>query len=466
MKIYNTLTAKKEEFVPQQKNNVKIYVCGITPYDEVHLGHGRCYVIFDVLRRYLEYKGYTINYVQNFTDIDDKILNKAKETKLKPQEVAQKYIDVYFEVEEKLNIKKAKLYPKVTEHIDDIIRAIEKLLKKNFAYITNTGVYFDITKFSEYGKLSKRKKEALIAGARVEVDETKKNPLDFALWKFSKPEEEIFWDTSWGRGRPGWHIECSVMSTKYLGETLDIHGGGIDLIFPHHENEIAQSEALTGKKFVNYWVHNGFVTVNKQKMSKSLKNIFALNDLFKLYDPMVIRLFLISQHYRKPLDFSPDEIDQFKNVWERIVNIKESAEVWIKNLPDGKLNEMLKNSVDNIVKKFEKYMDEDLNTSGALSEIHKIINHLYILEKSLTKGISKQDIIYPLDKIVYLCENVLGLKFPFISIPQEIQDLVSYRDIARKNKDYNKADQIRKKIFDLGYILEDTPQGTKIKKKI
>ncbi len=466
MKIYNTLSATIEEFIPQQKDEIKMYVCGITPYDDTHLGHGRCYVVFDIFRRYLEYKGYNVNYIQNFTDIDDKILSKAKEVNKHPSEITQYYINSYFEVEKKLNIKPAKLYPKVTEHIDDIIIAIEKLVKKEVAYVTSTGVYFDVSKFSRYGQLSKKKVDELISGARVEVDETKKEPLDFALWKFAKKDEPVFWESPWGRGRPGWHIECSVMSMKYLGETLDIHGGGMDLIFPHHENEIAQSESITGKKFVNYWIHNGFVTVNKEKMSKSLKNIFALKDLFTMYDPMVIRLFLISQHYRKPLDFSLQELDQFKKVWERFVNVKETAELWIKNLKDGNINIDLQKTVDNFVKEFENSMDDDLNISSALAALHGIVNHLYSLEKSLTKGLTKKDIEYPLNKFLTLSEYVLGLKFPYSDIPQDIQDLVLKRDLARKNRDFATADEIRKQILSLGWIVEDTPYGTKVRKKL
>jgi len=466
MKIYNTLSSKIEEFVSQEKNIVKMYVCGITPYDDTHLGHGRCYVVFDILRRYLQYKGFKVEYVQNFTDIDDKIINKSKELSIHPKELSQKYIESYFDVEKKLNIKPAKLYPKVTEHIDDIIFAIEKMLKKEIAYITSTGVYFDVSKFPKYGKLSKKKVDELISGIRVEVDETKKSPLDFALWKFVKKDEPVFWKSPWGEGRPGWHIECSVMSMKYLGETLDIHGGGMDLIFPHHENEIAQSEAITDKEFVKYWVHNGFVTVNKEKMSKSLKNIFALKDLFTMYDPMVVRLFLLSQYYRKPLDFSLQEIDQFKSVFERFVNVKENAELWMKNLKDGPSSEITKNVVDNAVKKFEESMEEDLNTSSALSTLHLIINHLYMLEKNLTQGVTKGDIEYSLNKFLELSEDVLGLKFSRYDIPQEIKELANKRELARKNRDFTTADKIRQQIISLGWVIEDTPFGTKIRKKL
>ena len=466
MKIYNTLSSKIEEFVSQEKNIVKMYVCGITPYDDTHLGHGRCYVVFDILRRYLQYKGFKVEYVQNFTDIDDKIINKSKELSIHPKELSQKYIESYFDVEKKLNIKPAKLYPKVTEHIDDIIFAIEKMLKKEIAYITSTGVYFDVSKFPKYGKLSKKKVDELISGIRVEVDETKKSPLDFALWKFVKKDDPVFWKSPWGEGRPGWHIECSVMSMKYLGETLDIHGGGMDLIFPHHENEIAQSEAITDKEFVKYWVHNGFVTVNKEKMSKSLKNIFALKDLFTMYDPMVVRLFLLSQYYRKPLDFSLQEIDQFKSVFERFVNVKENAELWMKNLKDGPSSEITKNVVDNAVKKFEESMEEDLNTSSALSTLHLIINHLYMLEKNLTQGVTKGDIEYSLNKFLELSEDVLGLKFSRYDIPQEIKELANKRELARKNRDFTTADKIRQQIISLGWVIEDTPFGTKISKKV
>lgn len=461
MKIYNTLSQNIEEFIPQQNKTVKMYVCGITPYDDTHLGHGRCYVVFDVLRRYLKYKGYNIKYVQNFTDIDDKIIDKAAQLHIPIEELTSKYISSYFEVEKKLNILPADIYPKVSQHIDDIILSIEKLINKKIAYITSTGVYFSIEKFPNYGKLSKKNLKELLLGARVELDETKNSPLDFALWKFQKTPQEPFWNSPWGKGRPGWHIECSVMSMKYLGETLDIHGGGQDLIFPHHENEIAQSEALTEKKFVNYWVHNGFVTINQQKMSKSLKNIFALKDIFEIYSPATVRLFLISQHYQKPLDFSLTEIEQHKNTLQRFNNAINELELRIKNIKNvSSLNEKVKIYTDNIVKEFENGLDENLNTSIALAALHKLVSFIFTFNSE-----NKTDYEYIYNNFLKML-NVLGIEISTeVSIPQEIKELLTQRELARKNKEYQKADQLRQKIMDLGYIIEDTPYGPKLKVK-
>ncbi len=464
MKIYNTLTNQIEEFVALEDKKVRMYVCGITPYDEVHLGHGRCYVVFDLIRRFLTYKGYDVKYVQNFTDIDDKIISAAQQQKISPKELSSRYITSYFEVEKELNITPANFYPKVTEHIDDIISAVEKLVQKGFAYVTATGVYFDISKFTSYGKLSKRKLEELIVGARVEPDETKKHPLDFALWKFTKEQEsEIFdgWNSPWGKGRPGWHIECSVMSMKYLGETIDIHGGGADLIFPHHENEIAQSEALTGKNFVNYWVHNGFVTINKQKMSKSLKNIFTLKDLFKLYSPMVIKLFLLSQHYQNPLDYSVEEIEQFKSVYQKFLNLMEEVDFKLKNLKlESAVSQIVRNEVESMIKNFESALEHNLNTSEALSVINNMYSFIFNLQTE-----NKNDILYSYENFLKMLD-ILGIKFNIQKyIPQEILLLVQQRELARKNKDFAKADDIRNEVFQKGYIIEDTKYGPKIKRK-
>ncbi|MDD5259505.1 MAG: cysteine--tRNA ligase, partial [bacterium] len=328
--LYNTLTQQKEEFKPLKNKVVNMYVCGVTPYDEVHLGHARCYVAFDVIRRYLEYKGYTVNYIQNFTDIDDKIIKRAQEKNVQPLELAQKNIDAYFQDINALNIKPALKYPRVTEHIPDIIKIVENLVNSRHAYVVDGDVYFRVASFPGYGKLSKRELDQLKSGARVEIDERKESPLDFALWKKEKPGEPS-WTSPWGNGRPGWHIECSAMSLGELKiDTLDIHGGGQDLIFPHHENEIAQSEAVTGKPFAKYWLHNGFVTINKEKMSKSLGNFFTLKEIYKKYEPQVVRLFLISQHYRSPIDFSENKLEEMSRAQERFTtalnNMKEAVD--------------------------------------------------------------------------------------------------------------------------------------------
>ncbi len=332
LRIYSTLSQEKEEFEPLNPSEVKMYVCGITPYDETHLGHGRAYITFDVIQRYLKELGYKVKYVQNITDIDDKIIRKSKITNNKQQtanntkdpnikqkckEITDKYTKAYFDVMEKLNVEKADVYPKATDNIKGMIEWVKGLLEKGFAYEIDGDVYFSVDKFKNYGALSKRKKKDMLAGARVKVDKRKKSPLDFALWKSAK-EGEPYWESPWGKGRPGWHIECSVMSTKHLGEQFDIHGGGRDLIFPHHENEIAQTEAETGKPWVKYWLHNGFVNINKLKMSKSLGNFFTLKDIFKIFDPMVVRFFLLSTHYRSPINYSDKEIGNAKEAYGKI----------------------------------------------------------------------------------------------------------------------------------------------------
>jgi cysteinyl-tRNA synthetase len=464
VKIYNTIKQSLDELLFDKSSEIKMYVCGITPYDETHLGHGRCYVVFDIIRRYLEYKGYKIKFVQNFTDVDDKIINKSKELKISCKELTEKYINSYFEIEKSLNIKPADLYPRVTQHIDDIVKVVEKLLQKGFAYTTSTGVYFEISKFKNYGKLSKRNLDELIFGARVDNDETKKFPLDFALWKLKKPDEpeEVSWDSPWGKGRPGWHIECTVMSTKYLGETLDIHGGGQDLIFPHHENEVAQSEALTGKEFVRYWVHNGFVTVNKEKMSKSLKNIFAMKDLILNYNPMIVRLFLLSQHYRNPLNFSLEEIDQFKSVYEKFVNLKEDLSFYCSKVKDeGGINEKVKFEIQKLFNEFESAMEDDFNTSVALSVVHKMVNYINLLLKKENKK-TLNFVEYKFISIL----NILGISLPEkFEVPKEINDLILTRELARKNKDFITADNIRNQILEKGFLVEDTPFGPRVKKK-
>ncbi|MDR3253736.1 MAG: cysteine--tRNA ligase, partial [Endomicrobium sp.] len=322
IKIYNTLSNKKEEFRPQKENFVSMYVCGITPYDEVHLGHARAYVIFDIIKRHLIKRGYEVKHIQNFTDVDDKIIKRAQENNIESSKLAQMYIDDYFEQISKLNILKAESYPRVTQMMPAIINFIKELVDKGFAYDAAGDIYFSVEKFKDYGKLSKRHIKDLKAGARVNVCDEKKSPFDFALWKKTKSNEpqEVAWESPWGKGRPGWHIECSVMSSELLGDTIDIHGGGQDLIFPHHENEIAQSETKTGKQFVKYWVHNGFVTVNKEKMSKSLNNFFTLKTIFEKYKPRVVRYYLLTQQYSSPLDFSYSGFETAKNALDGIDN--------------------------------------------------------------------------------------------------------------------------------------------------
>ena len=458
--IHNTLTGKKEEFIPQKNNEVKMYVCGITPYDECHIGHARCYVVFDVIRRYLAYRGYEVKYVQNFTDIDDKIINRAKELGVTTKELSEKYIKNYFSVMDGLNVKRADKYPRVTENIEKIISLVQTLIEKGYAYFVDGDVYYSVDKFQQYGKLSHRKKEDILAGARVEVNQSKQNPLDFALWKKSKSDEPS-WPSPWGAGRPGWHIECSVMSAEYLQtETLDIHGGGMDLIFPHHENEIAQSEAATGKEFCRYWIHNGFVTINQEKMSKSLGNTFTLSQLLKKYNPMALRFFLLRQHYSSPVDFSDDKLEEAKKslngIFELINQDVKAAGTGKQTGNDQGFLEMISNTE----KEFQLAMDDDFNTAGAIGSIFKLIRELNI------RISNKQPIARGILKIKQLFNEVLGIDFESSSeeLSDELKIILSQREEARKNKDWKKSDEIRNKLTQMGYTVDDTPQGSRLKK--
>ncbi|MFH2069771.1 MAG: cysteine--tRNA ligase [Elusimicrobiota bacterium] len=462
--IHNTLTGKKEKFTPLFPGEVKMYVCGITPYDECHLGHARCYVFFDVFRRYLEYSGYIVRFIQNFTDIDDKIIKKSNEMGVPPSEISEKYIQDFFQYRDKLNILPADFYPLATHFIPQIVRMTSSLIEKGYAYVVNGDVYFSVAKFPGYGKLSKRNPDELKAGARVEVDKNKKAPLDFALWKSAKPGEPS-WDSPWGTGRPGWHIECSAMALDYLKtNTLDVHGGGQDLIFPHHENEIAQSEAITGKPFARYWVHNGFVTINKEKMSKSLGNFFSLKDILAKYDPIVVRLFLISQHYRTPLDFSDDRLEQAKSAWERVLRVKENTENLLGILPGGPLADAEKMQVDAIMSGFISSMDDDFNTAEAVASLHRIVNRLYLFEKDRPAGLNIAAPEYNLYKMAQMCD-ILGLKLPGAGrVEKDITDLVALREEARKKKRWRESDELRDKILKKGYLVEDTPYGPRVKK--
>jgi len=489
LKVYNTLSRTKEEFEPQDKNNVRMYVCGITPYDECHVGHARCYVVFDVIRRYLEYRGFKVNYVQNFTDIDDKIINKAREQKEvasgqlsakdKAKEIAERYIADYFTQMDALNVRRADEYPKVTEHINEIINVVKILLDKGYAYATEQGIYFDVAKFTEYGKLSHRAKEELMPGARVEVDEKKKNPLDFALWKAAK-EDEPSWDSPWGKGRPGWHIECSAMSLKDMDSSkefiLDIHGGGQDLIFPHHENEIAQSEAATEKKLAKYWMHNGFITINKEKMSKSLGNFFTIREVLQKYDPMVVRLFLLSAHYRQPMDFSDKELDAAKETYERMCTFNNNLNFVLGSMQkqlteeeQEKLNAnkaFLSGSRKEYEKMLEEAMDDDFNTPKTLGYIHELINNANISMKNTVPGSKNiMDIIYLLKytkEQIDKWTGILGLVIKTKVSPEEFNTLVAERETARKNKDWAAADRIRKELQKKGITIEDTAFGPRL----
>lgn len=462
MRIYNTLTGKKEEFVPIDPDEIKIYVCGPTVYNYFHLGNARPFVVFDTLRRYLEYKGYKVKFVQNFTDVDDKIINKAREEGVSASDISEKYIREYYKDAEKLNVKKATVHPKVTENIKEITDFISTLIDKGYAYDVNGDVYYSTRKFKGYGKLSGQNIEDLEAGARIQVGELKRDPMDFALWKAKKSEDEIAWESPWGQGRPGWHIECSVMSNKYLGDTIDIHAGGQDLEFPHHENEIAQTEAYTGKKFANYWMHNGFITINKEKMAKSRGNFFMVRDILDEYDGEVVRYFLLSGHYRNPIDFSKELMEQAKNSLARIRNTKINLEHFIENAK-GSMNEEERKQLEKQAvykEKFKESMEDDLNTADAISAIFELVKEINtVTSENSTKEFCEKEL-----GLLRELSGVLGLlkENEKSDIPEEVSNLVEERQAARKAKDFARADEIRDELKRRGITLEDTPQGIRV----
>lgn len=462
MKLFNTLSRKKEEFTPIDKNQVKIYACGPTVYNYIHIGNARPLCVFDILRRYLEYRGFNVNFVQNFTDVDDKIIKKANEENCDYKEIAEKYIKEYKTDAAGLNIKPATTHPKATENIDEIINLIQKLVDKNYAYVSKSGdVYFRTKKFKNYGKLSHLPLEDLEAGARIAIGEEKENPMDFALWKAAK-EGEPFWQAAWGKGRPGWHIECSAMAMKYLSDTIDIHCGGQDLIFPHHENEIAQSESCTEKPFANYWVHNGYININNKKMSKSTGNFFTVRDVANLYGYEPIRYLMIASHYRSPINYSEDLIKQCKAALDRLYTCKENLKFALSNAKDLAIDKELKAKLLSHKTAFIKAMDDDLNTADALAcvfDLVKDINTFVI--NSNCKTLCE----FALNLFLELTD-VLGLVYNDKSqnLNEMVENLIEQRNLARKNKDWAKADEIRDKLKDMGIILEDTPNGVKWKK--
>ncbi len=457
MKIYNTLTRRKEELVPMDKNELRMYVCGPTVYNYIHIGNARPFVVFDTMRKYLEYRGQKVKYVQNFTDVDDKIINRAREEGISALEVGQKYIDEYFKDVQALNIKAADVHPRVTETMPDIINFVQGLIDKGMAYEIDGDVYYSTRKFKNYGQLSGNYIEDLEVGARIPEGEKKKDPLDFALWKARKSEDEIAWESPWGLGRPGWHIECSTMSKKYLGETIDLHCGGQDLQFPHHENEIAQSEGLTGKKFSNYWMHNGFITVNNEKMSKSLNNFFTVRDILKEYDGEVLRYFLLSAQYRGPINFSHELMEEAKTSLERIRECK-------RNLKAAKASETDCTEKIAVLKQYkDKYiecMDDDLNTAGAIGAIFELVREI---NSALRDAVSKEYIDAALNMLDELTE-VLGLlrKDDEMQIDSELQSLIDKRQAARAAKDWATADAIRDQLAAMGITIKDTKDGIQI----
>jgi cysteinyl-tRNA synthetase len=457
--IYNSLTRKKENFVPLEENKVKMYVCGPTVYNYIHIGNARPAIVFDTVRRYFEYKGYEVTYVLNFTDVDDKIIKAANETGESVQTLTNRFIDAYLKDVSALGVKKATYHPRVTETIDDIIHFIEGLIEKGYAYEVDGDVYFQPRAFEDYGKLSDQSIDELRAGARIKIGEKKKDPLDFALWKKAK-EGEIAWDSPWGKGRPGWHIECSAMVKKYLGDTLDIHAGGQDLTFPHHENEIAQSEALNDKPFANYWMHNGYININNEKMSKSLGNFILTKDIIQQYDPMVVRFFMLSVHYRNPINFTDELLESAQNSFDRIrisyqnlehrkqasTNLALDSEEWLKKIADK-------------ITQFEAAMDDDFNTANAITVLFELSReaNLY-LEKNQTDI----KVIEAFQKAMTTILNVLGITFKEEELlDEEIEALIEERNEARKVRNFERADEIRDLLFEKNIILEDTPQGVR-----
>ncbi len=459
IKIYNTLTRQKEEFKPIKKDEVSFYLCGPTVYDSAHLGHGRSAVAFDIIRRYLIYKGYNVQFVTNYTDIDDKMINRAKEKALTVKELSEKVIPMYKRDYDKLKIMEPDVKPKATEYINHIIDLIKKLEEADATYEISDGVYFDITKFPEYGKLSNQKLEELQMGARVEVNEAKKNPQDFALWKKEKPGEPS-WDGPWGKGRPGWHIECSAMSMAILGETIDIHAGGADLTFPHHECEIAQSETATKQLFAKYWMHNGFININEEKMSKSLGNFITLEKLLENYSGDVIRYLYLQTHYRSPINFTGSLLEQSAMSLQRIHDFVNS----VKRIKDsGPLHDEIKYAINTAKQKFEEGMDNDFETPDGLAALFEFIKAINILKEKIDLNDSDRDKILEFIKKV---DQVLAVLIPEKSavLSEEFQNLIKQREEARKNKDWETSDKIRDEFAEKGIILEDTAQGTIWKK--
>lgn len=458
MKIFNTMTRRKEEFVPLDKNEVKIYACGPTVYNYIHIGNARPLCVFDVLRRYLEYRGYNVRFVQNFTDVDDKIIKRANEEGLSIEEVSKKYIKEFWTDAHGLNFKDATVHPKATENIDEIINIIKTLEEKGYAYAVDGDVYYRTLKFKDYGKLSHQPIEDLQSGARIAIGEKKENPLDFALWKAAK-EGEPYWDSPWGKGRPGWHIECSAMNKRYLGDSIDIHCGGKDLVFPHHENEIAQSEAANDAPFAKYWMHNGYINVDNVKMSKSLGNFKTVREIANVYGYEVIRYFLISSHYRSPINYSIDIIEQCQSALDRLYTCRESLDFAIKNAKsdiddDEEILKLIASAKD----EFIKAMDDDLNTADGIAAVFNLVSTINteIINKEVSLNVCKKA-AEMFDELT----GVLGLLYNRKSndIDDDIEKLIEQRQTARANKDWATADKIRDELKAKGIILKDTPQG-------
>jgi len=462
IQLYNTLTRKKERFEPLEPNKVKMYVCGPTVYNYIHIGNARPAIVFDTIRRYLEFRGYDVQYVSNFTDVDDKLIKAARELGEDVPTIAERFIAAYFEDIAALGCKRANVHPRVTENIDIIIEFIERLIEKGYAYEVDGDVYYKTRNFADYGKLSHQSIDELRAGARIEIGEKKQDPLDFALWKAAK-EGEIAWDSPWGKGRPGWHIECSAMARKYLGDTIDIHAGGQDLTFPHHENEIAQSEALTGKTFAKYWLHNGYININNEKMSKSLGNFVLVHEIVKQIDPQVLRFFMLSVHYRHPINYSEELLESTKNGLERLKtaytnlthrlasssNLTDHDEQWLAKIEECRAA-------------FIREMDDDFNTANAIAALFELAKqaNVYLLEKNTAETVIRA-FLQTFEQLL----DVLGISFKEeLLLDEEIEALIHQRNEARKNRNFALADKIRDELKAKNIVLEDTPQGTRWKR--
>lgn len=466
MKVFNTLTRKKEEFKPLVAGKVSMYVCGPTVYNYIHIGNARSVIAFDTIRRYFEYRGYDVNYVSNFTDVDDKMINEARKEHTTVEKLAERYIKAFMEDTEALNIEPATLHPRATHEIKEIIDFVQDLIDKGFAYEVDGDVYYRARKFPNYGQLSDQNIAELEEGASEHINEEeqskKEDPIDFALWKAQKEEDEIAWDSPWGKGRPGWHIECSVMSTKYLGDTIDIHGGGQDLEFPHHENEIAQSEAKTGKKFVNYWMHNGFVTVGKkqEKMSKSLHNFVTVHDILKQIDPQVLRFYMSSVQYRRPINYSEDGLKQAETVLKRYQNTLRNLDARLNDENETLEDNGLRDDLTQAKAEFIEAMDDDFNVQNALSIMYDLAT---ILNNHLQKDQVDKPALKRAKKLLIAWLEIFGVSFKEEQAENddEIEKLIAQRDEARKNKDWAESDRLRDELQAKGIVIEDTPQGTR-----
>ena len=466
MKVFNTLTRKKEEFKPLVAGKVSMYVCGPTVYNYIHIGNARSVIAFDTIRRYFEYRGYDVNYVSNFTDVDDKMINEARKEHTTVEKLAERYIKAFMEDTEALNIEPATLHPRATHEIKEIIDFVQDLIDKGFAYEVDGDVYYRARKFPNYGQLSDQNIAELEEGASEHINEEeqskKEDPIDFALWKAQKEEDEIAWNSPWGKGRPGWHIECSVMSTKYLGDTIDIHGGGQDLEFPHHENEIAQSEAKTSKKFVNYWMHNGFVTVGKkqEKMSKSLYNFVTVHDILKQIDPQVLRFYMSSVQYRRPINYSEDGLKQAETVLKRYQNTLRNLDARLNDENETLEDNGLRDDLTQAKAEFIEAMDDDFNVQNALSIMYDLVT---TLNNHLQKDQVDKPALKRAKKLLIAWLEIFGISFKEEQAENddEIEKLIAQRDEARKNKDWAESDRLRAELQAKGIVIEDTPQGTR-----